>query len=143
MVDSVLLLAPEDDPAPGLEARVLAQTVDEHRRVINGSGTSSSRRKVLVGCVVAAAALLVVVAIALFSRDDGGSDVVRTAVALEDGGRSICRAVISEVDPAWLFVSLDEAGEDGSVYVVEVLFADGRRGRSAGWTCATGTACSR
>ncbi len=45
---------------------------------------------------------------------------------MEDGGRSICRAVLNEVDPAWLFVSLDEPGEEDSAYDVEVRFADGR-----------------
>jgi hypothetical protein len=118
VVDSVLLLAPEEDPSPGLEARVLASTVRA------GGRETSGRRKLLVGAI-AAAALLGVVAFALLGRDDG-PDTLRTAVAVEDGGRSICRAVLNEVDPAWLFVSLDEPGEDGSTYGVEVRFADGR-----------------
>lgn len=118
VVDSVLLLAPEEDPSARLETRVLASTVGERGRATNG------RRKLLVGSV-AVAALLGVGAFALFGRDDG-SDTLRTAVAVEDGGRSICRAVLHEVDPAWLFVSLDEPGQDGSTYDVEVRFEDGR-----------------
>ena len=80
----------------------------------------------LVGCLAGAAAVLVAVGIAMLIRGDGaGSDPVRTAVAVEDGGRSICRAVINEVDPAWLFVSLDEPGEAQSEYIVELVFENG------------------
>jgi hypothetical protein len=118
VVDSVLLLAPHEDPSPGLEARVLASTIG-----IFGRATNRRRRKLLAGSI-AAAALLGIGALALFARD-GGSDTLRTAVAEEDGGRSICRAVLNEVDPAWLFVSLDEPGEDGSTYDVEIRFEDG------------------
>jgi hypothetical protein len=118
-VDSVLLLAPEEDPSPGLEARVLASTVGEPVRAIDGG----RRGKRLLWASIAAA-LIGAVAFAVFGRDDG-YDTLRTAVAVEDGGRSICRAVLNEVDPAWLFVSLDEPGEDGSTYDVEVRFEDG------------------
>ena len=45
---------------------------------------------------------------------------MRTALAVEDDGQSICRAVINETDPAWLFVSLDEPGEQDAQYIVEL-----------------------
>jgi hypothetical protein len=57
---------------------------------------------------------------ALLFDQENRADTVRTAFAVEDGGRSICRAVINEADPAWLFVSLDEPGEVGAEYIVEL-----------------------
>jgi hypothetical protein len=38
----------------------------------------------------------------------------------------VCRAIINEVDPAWLFVSLEAPpDEEGEVYLVELHLDDG------------------
>ena len=131
VVDSLLVVAPEDDPSPDLEARVLARTVGE--QPVNGvvrEHRSPWRRRVLVGSIAAAVLAVLALTIAALVRDDGDeADTVRTAVATDDGGRSVCRAVINEVDPAWLFVSLDEPGEERAGYDVELRFDSGERAR--------------
>jgi anti-sigma-K factor RskA len=120
-VDAMMLLAPEDEPSSRLEAGVLAQTVAD--------GTSSQRhdrgRRWWLLAGIAAAAVVVVVT-AMLLTDGGRDEELRTALAVTDGGASVCRAIINEVDPAWLFVSLegpaDEAGEE---YLVELQLDDG------------------
>ena len=77
----------------------------------------------LAGCLTAAA--VVGVSIALLFQHGDRADTVRTALAVEDDGRSICRAVINEADPAWLFVSLDEPGEAAADYIVELELEHG------------------
>jgi anti-sigma factor RsiW len=130
VVDSLLVLAPEDDPSPDLEARVLARTVGEQPADGVLERRSPWRRRVLVGSIAAAVLAVLAFTIVPLVRDDGDeADTVRTAVATEDGGRSVCRAVINEVDPAWLFVSLDEPGEGRAGYDVEIRFESGETAR--------------
>jgi anti-sigma-K factor RskA len=130
VVDSLLVLAPEEEPSTELEARVLARTVgvqsgdDDHGR------GSPRRRWVLAGSIAAAVLAIAVFAVAAVMRGDRQrEDTVRTAVATEDDGRSVCRAVINEVEPAWLFVSLDERDEEQADYAVEVQFDNGEAAR--------------
>ncbi len=130
VVDSLLVLAPEDDPSPDLEARVLARTVREQPADGVPERRTPRRRWVLAGSIAAAVLAVLVFTIVALLRDDGqNADTVRTAVATEDGGRSVCRAVINEVDPAWLFVSLDEPGEERAGYDVEIRFDSGETAR--------------
>ena len=130
IVDSLLVLAPEDDPSPDLEARVLARTVGAQPADRVPGRRAPRRRWVLAGSIAAAVLAVLVVSIVALVRDDGQeADTVRTAVATDDGGRSVCRAVINEVDPAWLFVSLDEPGEERAGYEVEVRFDTGETAR--------------
>jgi hypothetical protein len=124
VVDSMLLLAPEDDPSAELETRVLARTVGDRAEEPNGRRRISRRGTVLAACLTAAAAVLGVCTASLFDRGDRW-DSVRTALAVEEGGRSICRAVINEAEPAWLFVSLDEPDESGADYIVELELEHG------------------
>jgi hypothetical protein len=130
VVDSILVLAPEEDPSAGFEARVLARTIGAEPAG-GDRGRPSVRRRVGGVAALAAAGVAVVVFAAawLVGRDGDRADRVRTAVATEDGGRSVCRAVINEVDPAWLFVSLDEPGEGPAGYDVEVRFENGEVAR--------------
>jgi hypothetical protein len=125
VVDSMLLLAPEEDPSGDFTARVLARTVG-----VPAEGAvharRSGRRRALVAASLAAALVAVVALAAWFVGRDGDQvDALRTAVATEDGGRAVCRAVINEVDPAWLFVSLDEPDETRAGYDVEVRLENG------------------
>jgi anti-sigma-K factor RskA len=121
VVDAMMLLGPEEEPSPRLEAGVLAQTV--------GDGTPSQehdreRRWWLLAGVAAAAVLAVVTAMLL--ADGDRDDQLRTALAVTDGGASVCRAIINEVDPAWLFVSLEApADEESEEYLVELHLDDG------------------
>jgi Putative zinc-finger len=130
VVDSLLVLAQEDDPSADLEARVLARTVREQPTDGGPERRTPRRRWVLAGSIAAAVlAVLVFTVVALLRDDDQSADTVRTAVATEAGGRSVCRVVINEVDPAWLFVSLDEPGEERARYDVEIRFDSGETAR--------------
>ena len=123
VVDAMLLLAPEnDEPSPRLEAGVLAQTVAEDTP---SERNERRRRWWLLAGVAAAAAIVAVVTAALLTKGDR-DDQVRTALAVTDGGASVCRAAINEVDPAWLFVSLEApADEESEEYLVELHLEDG------------------
>ncbi len=130
VVDSLLVLAPEEDPSPDLEAAVLARTVGEQPADGGPERRSPWRRRLLAGSIAAAVlAVLAFTIVALVRGDGDEADAVRTATATDDGGRSVCRAVINEVDPAWLFVSLDEPGEERAGYDVEVRFESGETAR--------------
>jgi anti-sigma factor RsiW len=129
VVDSLLVLAPEDDPSPDLEARVLARTVGEQPTDTVPERRTPRRRWTLAGSIAAAVLAVLTFTIVALLRDSENVDTVRTAVATEDGGRSVCRAVINEVDPAWLFVSLDEPGEQRAGYDVEIRFDSGETAR--------------
>jgi hypothetical protein len=130
VVDSLLVLAPEDDPSPDFAAGVLARTVGKQPADQVPERRATRRRWALVGSIAAAVlAGLVFTVVALVRDDREEADTVRTAVATYDGGRSVCRAVINEIDPAWLFVSLDEPGEERAGYDVEVRFDTGETAR--------------
>ncbi len=122
VVDAMLLLAPEQEPSPRLEAGVLAQTVADGTP---SQGHARGRRWWLLAGVAAAAAVVAVVTAMLLASGDR-DDQLRTALAVTDGGASVCRAIINEVDPAWLFVSLEApAEEESEEYVVELHLDDG------------------
>ena len=130
VVDSLLVLAPEDDPSPDLEAHVLARTVREQPADGVPERRTSRRRWVLAGSIAAAVlAVLVITIVALRAGDGDDPTRCAPAVATEDGGRSVCRAVINEVDPAWFFVSLDEPGEERAGYEVEIRLDSGETAR--------------
>jgi hypothetical protein len=130
VVDSLLVLAPEEDPSPELEAAVLTRTIGEQPADGGPGRRSPWRRWVLAGSIAAAVLAVLAFTIVALVRGDGEEpDAVRTATATDDGGRSVCRAVINEVDPAWLFVSLDEPGEERAGYDVEVRFESGETAR--------------
>ena len=127
VVDSMLVLAPEEEPSEDFEARVLARTIGGQRDDAD-RGLPPDRRRLVVAAGLAAVLVAVVASAWLIGRD-GDTETLRTAVATEDGGRSVCRAVINEIDPAWLFVSLDEPGEARAGYDVDVRFENGEVAR--------------
>jgi hypothetical protein len=126
--DSLLLLAPDDEPSGDLAERVLVETLGVPSRR-PARGRPDRGRRVLVGALSAAAVLILGSGLIVALRDDDfGSGAARTALAVEDGGRAICRAVLNETDPAWLFVSLDEPGARSAEYRVELELEE------VGWT---------
>ena len=125
VVDSMLVLAPEEEPSGDFEARVLARTVGALPDGVDHARPSGRRRLVVVGSLAAALVAVIALAAWIVGRDGDPVDALRTAVATEDGGHAVCRAVINEIDPAWLFVSLDEPGEARAGYEVEVRLENG------------------
>jgi Putative zinc-finger len=130
VVDSLLVLAPDEQPSAELETRVLARTVGHQSGNGDAARPSRRRRWGFAGAIAAAVLAVGAFAVAAVTRDNQErGDTARTAVATEDGGRSVCRAVINEVDPAWLFVSLDEPDEEHADYAVEVRLDNGEAAR--------------
>ncbi|MGI9034204.1 MAG: anti-sigma factor family protein [Acidimicrobiales bacterium] len=116
--EALLLLAPEEQPPLGFEARVAAL------RGPNAVATAAGRRprrgrQLLATATVAAAAIGGVVAghvTAPRSRPAG----VQVALASAENGRARCRAVVVGGSPAQLVVTIDEPAETGAGdYVVE------------------------
>jgi hypothetical protein len=125
VIDSMLVLAPEEEPSRDFEAQVLARTVGAPPDGADHARPSGRRRLVVAGSLAAALVAGIAFASWLVGRDGDPVDALRTAVATEDGGGAVCRAMINEVDPAWLFVSLDEPGEARAGYDVEVRLENG------------------
>ncbi len=127
--DSVLLLAPEEPPPLGFEARVanaMRPAAIEPQPV-----RSRWRRLATVGMVAAALLLGVVAGRVLTSAE--GSPGVKVALATAEGGRATCRAFAIPGSPAQLIVTIDEPGEAGADYVVETMSG----GRGATQTVGT------
>lgn len=122
VADDLLLLAPETEPPPGFESRVLAR-LGEHRE---------HRRPARPGLrMLAAAAALIVAAMgggvaARVTASDDGPPPVRTALALSASGRSTCRVFVTGGDPASLVLTLDGPAGRSSDYVVEAQPAEGK-----------------
>ncbi|CAA9241651.1 MAG: hypothetical protein AVDCRST_MAG10-1628 [uncultured Acidimicrobiales bacterium] len=120
--DSLLLLAPEAEPPPGFESRVLSRITPAARP------RRERRRRVLVG--VAAAALVAGLSgagVAAMVDDDRRAADIRTALTIADDGRWTCRAVVYGDDPTWLVVSLDRTDDLSAAFSVEA-FRSGQAG---------------
>ena len=120
VADDLLLLAPETEPPPGFESRVLAR-LEEHRRV----------RRPRVRMMAAAAAVILVATVgggvaARVMAPDDGPPPVRTALALSASGRSTCRVVVSGGDPASLVMTIDGTPGTSWEYLVEAQPAEGK-----------------
>ena len=113
VAEGLLLLAPELEPPPGFESRVLAELGQQQRK---------PRRLGLRSLVAVAAALVLFavggVLVAQVVEDDDGPETVRTALAVSESGRSTCRVVVHGGDPASLVVSLDGPPGSSWEYVV-------------------------
>ena len=119
VAEDLLLLAPELEPPPGFESRVLA-SLEEQRRPV--------RRRLRSLAAVAAAVVLLAAGgavVADVANDDRGPQPVRTALAISASGRSTCRVVVHGGDPASLVVSLDGPAGSTREYVVEAQSSKG------------------
>ena len=120
VADRMLLLAPEIEPPPGFESKVLARI-----GVAPARGARPPRfRRVLVG--VAAVALVAGLSTAGAAWLAGEAErpvEVRTALAADNEGRWRCRAVVYGDKPTWLVVSLDRMDGSSNSYSVEALHA--------------------
>jgi anti-sigma factor RsiW len=119
VAEDLLLLAPELEPPPGFESRVLAHLEEERRP-----------RRLRFRSLVAVAAAVVVLAaggglVAQMVDDDDRPRTVRTALAISASGRSTCRVVVHGGRPASLVVSLDGPAGSNREYVVEAQPAKG------------------
>ncbi len=123
VTDSLLLLAPEAEPAIGFESRVLAAT-----------GTSlpparrPSRRRSFLRAVAAAVVVVAVGAsglVAGLNLGDDGREEVRSAVSVSANGRATCRAFAFGDERAWVFLSMDAPREWTAAYTVEVITTNG------------------
>ena len=128
--DSILVLAPPDEPPPGFESRVLARIAAASPPV----AIHPARRRLWLGAaaVVLVAAMTGVGVADLRHRhyDErpvsaaaGAGAGVRTALVSDAGGRWTCRAVVYGEDPTWLVVSLDRTDGLSAAYSVEAVRA--------------------
>jgi hypothetical protein len=141
LADRLLLLAPEDEPSPGFETRVMSALADA------GMGEtawrryerSQARRKVrrMLAAAAAVVALLGSAAVGAWDvrRTDrhslaltaeyvsvlqklGGSSLRAATLQKSDGSR-VGQVFVYDGNPSWIFVTVDHADDDGS-YTVEV-----------------------
>ncbi len=113
VADDLLLLAPEMEPPPGFESRVLARLGDQGR---------SRRPRLRSLAAVAAAVILAAAGGAVTAQVVAGHDdapEVRTALSVSASGRSTCRIVLTTGKPASLVLTLDGAAGRSTEYVAE------------------------
>lgn len=118
--DELLLLAPEIEPPPGFESRVLARLAEQR-----------TPRRSRLRTLLAVAAIVMVAAVggglaAQAVGHDGGGVHLRTALAISASGRTTCRVVLSDGRPASLLISLDGPPERSDDYVAEIQPAHGK-----------------
>ncbi|MCJ7438059.1 MAG: zf-HC2 domain-containing protein [Acidimicrobiia bacterium] len=124
VADLLARSAPEAEPPPGFDRRVLAAM-----RSGRGVGRRSLRRRALaVGAVAAAAAILSVAVVRLVDAgravDQASSPALRTAPMIGGGGLTVGRVVVSSGEPASVVVTVDYALPDGA-YQVELQATTG------------------
>jgi hypothetical protein len=127
-VDELLLLAPEQEPSPGFEARVLS-----------AMQPSSVRPRLRWGLLAAAAALLVAALAAGITWQQGSdernvADQYRDTLAVADGrylsaadlkleGSTTGNVFAYQGRPSWVFLTVD--GARSGTYHVELITSDG------------------
>jgi hypothetical protein len=114
VADDLVLLAPNAEPPPGFEQRVL-------RRL----GATRGRRRwpVVVGGI--AAALLAVIGFAVGRGQSGSPPSVHELAMRAPSGRVVGDAYVHGDNPTWVFVALPEWTDDSTEYRLRITFADG------------------
>jgi len=118
--DELLLLAPEVEPPPGFEFRVLGRLAE------HGAPRRSRLRSLVAMAAIAVVAALGGGLVAQTVGHDHGSGRLRTALAISPSGRMTCRVVLSEGKPTSLLISLDGPAGLSADYVAEVQSSGGK-----------------
>src|SRR5919106_3998476 len=131
VADSLLLLAPSEEPPSGFESRVF-RSIDQPRR--------SFRRRVLLGSAAACVALVVGAGGVLLAlgEDRRLAEHYRNALAgangdyfgvmnlVNEGGDEAGHVFVYEGDPSWAFVNFSEVEIPGE-YEMQVVTREGER----------------
>jgi hypothetical protein len=131
VADSLLLLAPEEEPPSGFESRVF-RSIAQPRR--------SFRRRVLLGSAAACVALVVGAGGVLLAlgEDRRLAEHYRSALAgasgdyfgvvdlVDEGGEKAGHVFVYEGDPSWAFVNFSEVEMPGE-YGMQVVTREGER----------------
>jgi hypothetical protein len=136
VADSLLLLAPEEEPPAGFESRVLRR-VEQPR-------ASGPRRVAIMGVAASLAVLVGAGGVFLALGEDRRlADHYRHALAgangeyfgvvdlRDEGGEEAGHLFAYEGDPSWVFVTFSEVEAPGE-YAMQVVTRDGER-LDAGW----------
>jgi len=114
VADLLARSAPEAEPPPGFDRRVLA-VIRSGRSV---DRWNLRRRALAIGAVAAAAAILSVAVVRIVDADRAGeqasSPALRTAPMVGGGGLTVGRVVVSSGAPASVVVTVDYALPDGA-----------------------------
>jgi hypothetical protein len=121
VADDLVLLAPNGEPSPGFEQRVLAQIGPVHTR---------RRWPVVAGSI--AAALLAVVAFAAGRAMGGSAPAVQEVTMRSPSGRVVGDAYLHGDDPTWVFVAVPGWTGTSDEYRLRVTFTDGTTSEVAG-----------
>ena len=137
VADLLALSAPEAEPPPGFDRRVLA-AMRSARRV---DRQRFRRRALAIGAVAAAAAILSVAVVRIVDAgragDEASSPMLRTAPMIGGGGLTVGRVVASSSTPASVVVTVDYALPDGE-YGLRVQTATGSVARGVGTITVSG-----
>src|ERR671919_2090129 len=131
VADSLLLLAPEEEPPSGFESRVFRR-IDQPRR--------SFRRRMLLGSAAACIALVVGAGGVLFAlgEDRRLAEHYRNALAgangdyfgvvdlVDGGGKQAGSVFVYDGDPSWAFVNFSEVEMPGE-YEMQLVTREGER----------------
>ena len=135
VADLLTLGAPEAEPPPGFDRRVLAAMAGGRAR----DWRSMRRRALAIGGVAAAAAILSVAVVRIVDAGratdrTGGqasAPALQTAPMIGGGGLTVGRVVVSSNRPASVVVTVDYALPDGA-YVLQLQTATGTVSQAVG-----------
>lgn len=131
VADLLARSAPEGEPPPGFDRRVLAAM----RSGRSADRRNLRRRALAIGAVAAAAAILSVAVVRIVDAgragDQASSPALRTAPMVGGGGLIVGRVVVSSGEPAAVVVTVDYALPDGA-YQVELQTTTGTTDRAVG-----------
>ncbi|MEY2404900.1 MAG: hypothetical protein QOD38_2451, partial [Acidimicrobiaceae bacterium] len=114
VADDLVLLAPNAEPPPGFEQRVLARI-----------GAPRPRRRWPVALAAAAAAVLAVVAFAAGRATNASPASVREVAMTAPSGRVVGDAYLHGDDPTWVFVAVPGWTDTANEYRLRVTLVDG------------------
>ena len=111
VADALVVAAPQAEPPPGFEQRVLR-------------GLGAPRRRWPVAVAGAAAAVALVVVFAL-GRSSGPAPAVREVTMRTPSGRVVGEAYVHPGSPTWVFAAVPGWKDDLTEYRLRVTLADG------------------
>jgi len=137
VADLLARSAPEAEPPPGFDRRVLAAMGSRR----SGDRRGLRRRALVIGAVAAAAAILSVAVVRIVDAgragDQASAPALETAPMIGGGGLTVGRVVVSSNEPASVVVTVDYALPDG-VYRLQLQTNTGTVTRGVGTIAVTG-----
>jgi hypothetical protein len=135
LADNLLMLAPQHEPPPGFESRVLERMgVRPGQPNQRPHGRGHVRRWWLEAAAALVLIAVAVGAVALLRRDDGtAGTTVRTGVIVTQAGATAGAVKLIDSDHPYALITIDRPQQRGGEVYCELQLSDGRIVRVGSW----------